>query len=239
MNFLITGGASGLGETITITLSTQYPKATVFFTYCSSLQSAANLEAAYKNTKAIKCDFNNPDDVNALCFVIKNENIGFLINNALSKISIQYFHKIANDDILEAFRLDVLATLQITKQFIINARANRQGKIITILSSYLTGNPSVGLSVYLANKTYLLAMHKSWATENISFNITSNCVSPSFMQTPLNKDTDERLIENMIIKHPLKKLLTTQEVADTVLYLCNSTSQINGQNITLNAGTQL
>ena len=59
------------------------------------------------------------------------------------------------------------------------------------------------------------------------------------MLTPLHTETDERLIENMIAQHPLKKLLTTDEVAQTVLYICNASQQLNGQNIILNAGQNL
>ena len=67
------------------------------------------------------------------------------------------------------------------------------------------------------------------------FNIVSNCISPDFMATSLNADEDDRIVESMIAKHPLKKLLTVDEVAEMVLFLCASSQQLNGQNITLNA----
>jgi 3-oxoacyl-[acyl-carrier protein] reductase len=82
-------------------------------------------------------------------------------------------------------------------------------------------------------------MAKSWATENAAFGITSNCISPSFMQTNLTGDTDSRLIENMIADNPNKSLLKEDEVAEAVNFLVNATPQINGSNIIINAAKDL
>ena len=59
------------------------------------------------------------------------------------------------------------------------------------------------------------------------------------MQTKLTSEIDERIIEQIISNHPLKKLLTVDEVAETVLFLTNDSSQINGVNIVLNAGNKI
>ena len=59
------------------------------------------------------------------------------------------------------------------------------------------------------------------------------------MQTNLTKDIDQRIIEIMIKKNPQKRLLTTDEVADAVFFLLNSTQQINGINIVMNSGSDV
>ena len=46
------------------------------------------------------------------------------------------------------------------------------------------------LSIYIADKNYLLAIHRSWAIENAAFKITFNCVLPGFMLTPHNNATE-------------------------------------------------
>jgi enoyl-[acyl-carrier-protein] reductase (NADH) len=38
---------------------------------------------------------------------------------------------------------------------------------------------------------------------------------------------------------PLKKLLSTQEVADAVIYFLNSSSQIRGTNLAMNSGADI
>src|ERR1019366_7084787 len=118
-------------------------------------------------------------------------------------------------------------------------RKKKFGKIINIISSALVNKPPIGWSEYVANKSYLLAMSKAWAAECIKFNITSNSISPSFMLTNLTSDTDERVIEQMKEEHPLKRLLTTDEVAEAVVFFTKSSQQINGTNLVINAGTEI
>ncbi|MNE75886.1 3-oxoacyl-[acyl-carrier-protein] reductase FabG1 [compost metagenome] len=103
----------------------------------------------------------------------------------------------------------------------------------------MLNTPPLGASSYVANKAYLGSLVKSWATENAKFNISSNAISPSFMQTNLTSDVDERIIEQIVNDHPLKKILTVEEVAESVLFLTNASSQINGVDIVLNAGTNI
>lgn len=239
MNFLITGGASGLGYAFTRAIASAYPDSKVYFTYNKSENKAQELQAISANSIGIKCDFKNNEDILSLCRLIDTSEIDVLINNALTSLQKNHFHKTPTVDFSESFAADVVPVLEITKAFLIRARQKKFGKIITILSAGLLNKPAIGWSIYLANKAYLQAMHRSWASENIAFNITSNCVSPNFMLTPLQEDVDERVIENMITDHPLKKLLTVEEVAQTVLFICNSSQQLNGQNIILNAGQNL
>ena len=239
MNFLITGGASGLGYAITTAIARNVSDAVIHFTYCSSAANAKALEIEHKNVHGIKCDFKQESDVKDLCRFIEGSAIDVLVNNAITKLDKQYFHKTDPGSYIEQFNADVVSTLEITRSFIIKARERRFGKIITMLTSALMDTPPIGWSVYLANKSYLLSMHRSWATENKAFNITSNCISPDFLATPLHGDMDERVIENMIKSHHLKKLLTVEEVADVVVFLCNASSQLNGQNIVLNAATNV
>lgn len=239
MNFLITGGASGLGNAITRTIALNHPSSIVYFTYHHSVEKAKELESIFVNSRAIHCDFTKSADVVNLCDLISNNEIGVLVNNAVTRIDKNHFHKTSSNVFTEGFITDIVSTLEITKAFIAKARKNKLGRIITILSAALLNTPPAGWSTYVANKAYLLSMHKSWATENNGFNITSNCISPDFMATALNKEVDERIVENMIAKHPLKRLLTIEEVAETVLFLCNASPHLNGQNIVLNAAQTL
>lgn len=235
MNILITGGASGLGLAITNTIATHFPNDTVYFTYYASADAAKAVEALHTNTKAIHCNFTKEASLNELLVFVKEIEIDFLINNAFTKLVKSHVHKISRQDYQDAFNNDVLSAALLTGTFIERARKRKSGRIITILSGVTAQLPPLGWALYTAGKNYLLSLHQSWAAENRGFNITSNCVSPEFMQTSINNDTDERIVEQMISSHPLKKLLTVDEVAKTVLFLCESTTHLNGQNIILNA----
>lgn len=239
MNILITGGASGLGYALTSRLAEEASN-TLYFTYFRSAEAAAKLEAAFPNVKAIECDFSNPDSVETLADSLAGWNLQILINNALPTGLIRkHAHRIAQDSYSRGFHENILPLLRLTHQAIKLFRKQKFGKIITVLSAGLIGTPPAGMAEYLASKAYLLSMSKSWAAENKQFNITANCISPDFMQTPLNADMDERLVEQMIETHPLKQLITPKEVAEAVFFMTRATQHMNGTNLILNAGNSM
>jgi len=239
MKFLITGGASGLGNAITCAIAKTYPGSKVYFTYHSSIENAKELERQFGNTNGMQCDFTSESNISELCDFIRDTGIDILVNNAITGLNKQYFHKTSESYFIDCFAHDILPVLRITQAFILQAREARFGKIITILSAALNSTPPIGWSVYLANKAYLLSMHKSWATENKDFNITSNCVSPGFMVTPLHGDLDERIIEDMVNNHPFKQLLTVEDTAQVVLSLCNPELMQNDQHIIIDSSQNI
>lgn len=238
MNILITGGASGLGESITRVLAKDQNNR-VFFTYYKSIEKAKEIESEFSNAKGINCNFRDDASVNALLTDIEKFNIQILVNNAFTGLQTNYFHKTDPDYFLSNFKNNILPVIKLTQAAILHFRKQKFGKIITILSSYIINKPPMGLSEYVAEKNYLLSLSKSWAIENSKFNITSNSISPSMMQTELTADTDERVIEEMVNNHPLKKLLSTEEVAQAVNYFINATQQINGTNLIINAASDI
>lgn len=103
-------------------------------------------------------------------------------------------------------------------------------------TSFLINKPPLGLSAYVAEKAYLTSLSKSWANENASFNITSNCIAPSMMLTPFTSGLDERVMENVVQAHPFKRLLTPDETADTIWLLLQAPQHINGSTLIINGG---
>ncbi len=238
MNIIVTGGASGLGEAITSKLA-EDKNNVVYFTYFKSKENAAALEKKFANAKAIHCNFNDAPSLNNLLAQMETMQLNVLVNNAFSLLEVTHFHKIAPTSFADSFAQNIVPAMQLMQKALDIFRKEKSGKIITILSSAIINKPPLGWSKYVAEKNYLLSVCKSIALENASFNITSNCVSPAFMLTELTKETDERIIEEMTKKHPLKKLLTTAETADSVVFLVHATQQINGTNIIINAAADL
>jgi len=239
MNILITGGASGLGEAITRVLAKDKNN-TVYFTYNRSNTRAFEIQEDLKNTIPIKCNFKDSKELLFLIEKIKEIDLDTLINNVYSGDYLKtHFHKIKPQDFLNDFENSIIPTIKITQTALKQFRKKKNGKIITVLTSALINTPPVGSSVYVANKAYLERLTKVWASENIKFNITSNSISPSLMQTNLTANVDERLVEQIINNHPLRKILTVNEVADTVDFLVNTSSQINGVDIIMNAGINI
>ena len=191
MKILLTGGASGLGESITQTLAKDANNI-VYFTFSQSLAKAQQLESEFKNTIAIACDFADEKAVETLANKINELDLDVIVHNAYSGDYLKtHFHKIEAADFLTDFKVNVLPVLTLTQAAINSFRKKKSGKIITVLTSALVDVPPVGSAVYTSNKAYLAKLTQVWANENAKFNITSNSVSPAFMEmamtTFLNK----------------------------------------------------
>jgi len=239
MNILITGGASGLGRAMTERLA-QNPEHKVYFTYSKSAEGAKSIETAFGNAVSMKCDFRNQEEVQNLATSMAGLDLDVLINNAYSGEPVKtYFHKMKSEDFLNDFQDNLLPTIQLSQAAITHFRKKKSGKLITVLTSFLLNTPPTGTAAYVAGKAYLAQLNKAWASENAKFNVSANTISPSFMLTGLTKETDERIIEQMVEGHPLKKLLTVEEVADTVAFMVAASGQMNGVDIVLNSATNL
>ena len=239
MNILITGGSSGLGAAITQELAKEASN-TVYFTYHKSISKAQEICQKFSNTKAIKCDFTNSEELDELLSQIENLDIDVLINNAVtSKIDMKHFDKVQPSYFVDGFTNNILPTIRISQKCFAKFKKKKSGRVITVLTSFLLNKPPLGCAEYVAAKAYLASLAKSWANEYIKYNISSNCISPSFMQTDFTSDTDERVIEEQVANHPLKKLLSTEEVAASVSYLVHCSLHVNGINLVLNAGSNL
>jgi 3-oxoacyl-[acyl-carrier protein] reductase len=238
MNILITGGSKGIGAAIVKKLAAESANK-VYFTFANSETTAKELAATGGNIYALHCDFTNPASVDELVSKIPGLDIDILINNAYPAFYQQYFHKMEDADIMNSFSVNILPVIKITKAAIPGFRKKKGGRIINILSTFILNKPPTGLSDYTANKNYLLSLSKSWATENAKHRITSNSISPSFMETDFTSATDSRIIEQIKEAHPLKTLVTPEEVADAVLFFCHCSPHINGVNLPINAAEDL
>ena len=238
MKILVTGGASGLGAAI-VEKAAADSEHTVYFTYAASVAAANELEARFPNTKALHCDFTDASSVDTFVGQMSGLEIDVLVNNAYVGINKDHFYKTDHHIFQKSFEENIMPTLRITQESIKIFRKKKAGRIINIITSFVLNKPPVGLSEYVANKSYLLSMSRSWAAEYGRLNITSNCISPAFMETKLTRYTDERLIEQMRDEHPLKKLLTTDEVAETVITYFTASKHINGTNLFINAGNDM
>lgn len=239
MNILVTGGGSGIGEAITLKLANEVGSK-VFFTYFRSAANAFKITNELSNTEAIRCDFGNDTDLNALCNRMEEMQINVLINSAYAGNYLNtYFHKTAAEEYLFDFKQNILPVLRITQAAIGYFRKKKAGKIISISTAALKGKPPVGSSQYVANKAYLEQMAKCWAAENSKFNITSVVLSPSFVLTGMTQNLDERVVEQIIQDHPLKRLLSKEEVANAVYCLTHTSEPVNGKTFHLNAGEDM
>jgi NAD(P)-dependent dehydrogenase (short-subunit alcohol dehydrogenase family) len=207
----------------------------VYFTYNRHKDSATTMTETYNNVFAFKADFTNDEHISSLLKEMKELDLDVLVNNAyVGSPRNTHFHRIEASEFADGFRNNLIPTIRITQAAILLFKQKKFGKIINIVTSYLLNVPPVGCAIYAGNKAYLYELSKVWNKEYARFNITSNCIAPEYMKTGF-AEIDERVLEQMQTEHPLKKLLTPEEVAEVVRFLIQSSQQINGVTIPINA----
>ncbi len=131
------------------------------------------------------------------------------------------------------------------KQVIPIMKKNGGGSIVNISSVAgirYVGKPQVG---YSASKAALIQMTKTTAIIHAENKIRLNCVVPGLMHTPLverlaNKYADgkyEEFVKNRNNQVPMKKMGTSFDVANAVLFLASDESKyITGTEIVVDGG---
>lgn len=239
MNILITGGTSGLGRAVVEKAAVEESNR-IFFTYRSKKESAEILEKEYKNVKGLHCDFCDEESLDSFIEQIANISPDVLINNAYSGQTLgNYFYRTPVDEFEQAYKTNVIPVIKITQQAIKVFRKKKSGKIVTVLTSALVGAPPMGYSVYSATKAYIRQLALGWSREYIPLGITSNMVSPDFMQTDLTKELDERMVKQIVDSNVLKRALNPDEVAEVIVDLINAPGYVNGVDIPINLGVNI
>mgnify|MGYP001373966857 FL=1 len=228
-NIIITGGSSGIGESIIDLL----------------LKNKANVVNIDVNdnlkTKTIITDITNNQDVTKILNSI-TKKIDILINNA----GIGLVGNIENTDEKDfdkIFEVNVKGLFNITKVIIPRMKQNG-GSIINMASTAAI----VGLDdrfAYSASKGAVMSMTNSIAKDYLSYGIRCNSISPGRVHTPfvdsyLEKfypNNKEEMFEKLSKTQPLGRMAKPSEVASLVLYLCSDEAAfITGSDFQIDGG---
>jgi len=238
MNVIITGGGSGLGRSLVERFALDAHNR-VLFTYCQTPEAGLVEAINNANVTALRCDFSSVDDFSSLLTQADAFEAELLINNSWPGLDRKHFHRFEREEIDQSFDRNVASTVALSRHLLKAFKKRRAGKIINILTSALINRPPVGMSIYAAEKAYLLQLSKSWIAEFGSFGVAVNNVLPGFMATGMNASLDERVVEMIRDSSPNRELLTTGELAEAVYLLANMPPQVTGNNLVVNGGENL
>ena len=165
-----------------------------------------------------------------------NKNIDTLVNNA-GMLFNSLFQMTSEKQLQEMFQVNYFSQVYLTQIISRGMTKNKTGNIIFV-SSTSGINGDYGRFAYSSSKAAILSTVKTLSKELSNYNIRVNAVSPGLTETDLMlSNTKENIIKSEIEKISLKRIASTNEIADIILFLASEkSSYINGQNIVADGG---
>ncbi|MGM8890727.1 SDR family NAD(P)-dependent oxidoreductase [Psychrobacter sp. 1Y1] len=240
---LITGGASGIGAASALLLASRGAKV-VIGDMAEEMGEAVAKQGQDAGNSIVfkKVDVTSGDEVRAL-FDFAVETLGGLdvvVNNAGIDHKPSPMHELSDDDFDRNIAVNLKSVWHCMRAAVNCMIPNGGGHVINVASiAGLRSAPM--LSAYSAAKHGVMGLTKSAAHEYARANIRFNAVCPSFIDTPMVRNTmatmDERTQQATIKASPLRRLGDVNEISSAIAWLASDESTfMNGHAFTLDGG---
>jgi len=239
---LVTGASRGIGREIALELAAE--GATVIVNYNGSKDKADEVVETIKGNGGVaECfgcsvsDFVKTEEM--IQYIIKTYGaLDILVNNAgitkdglLMKMSEADYDDVLDTNLKGTFNCVKHVSRQMLKQ--------KSGRIINMSSVVgIAGN--AGQVNYSASKAGIIGITKSAARELGSRGITVNAIAPGYIDTEMTQSLSDTVKEKVLEQIPLRKMGTTQDIAQMVVFLASDKgSYITGQIISIDGGMNI
>lgn len=237
---LVTGGAKGIGSRISKDFA--HLGYNVCINYNNSDNEANNLknELASLGYSVLICkaDISKRLEVEKMIDDILNTfgSIDVLVNNA-GICNYDLFTDISDDDIKNIIDINLLGTINVTKEVLSKSMIkNKIGNIINISSVWGMVGAACEV-IYSMTKAGIIGFTKALAKEVAMSNIRVNAVAPGVINTEMISNLNEEEINNLKEEIPLNKIGKPEDVSNVVTFLASTKSKyITGQVISPNGG---
>ena len=165
----------------------------------------------------------------------EGQPIDVLVNNAgISTVGLLSMSKV--EDIEKLFNVNYFAMLRIIQK--ISKRMSRQRKgVIINMGSNAGIDPQPGKIAYGSSKAAVMMMTKCLAKELGPMGIRVNAIAPGPIETEMIHQYKDEVLKNLASESALRRLGTTEEIAQVALFLASEqSSYINGEIIKVDGG---
>ncbi|WP_050421838.1 SDR family NAD(P)-dependent oxidoreductase [Bradyrhizobium tropiciagri] len=244
---LVTGAGSGIGAATAIALAAAGVRVSIAGRRIDALKATAASLGQRAGT-VVSIDVTDEAAVTKGVAEIEAEAgpIDILVNNA-GKAGSAPFDK-TNTALWADMLASNLSSVFLVTQAVLPGMAQRgRGRVINVASTAgLTGYAYV--SAYVAAKHGVIGLTRSLALEYARRGVTVNAVCPGYTDTPLVADAAANIVAKtgrseqearaaLAKVNPMQRLVTPEEVADSILWLASEgASSINGQAVAIAGG---
>ncbi|WP_091538575.1 3-hydroxybutyrate dehydrogenase [Modestobacter sp. DSM 44400] len=235
---MVTGGASGIGRACAVRLAADGAAVVVVDRDADGAQAVA----AEVGGTAVTVDLSDLDAVDAL-----DLDVDVLVNNAGLQ-HVAPLHEFPVDRFSLILRLMLEAPFRLVRGALPHMYERGWGRVVNISSVHgLRASPYK--SAYVTAKHGLEGLSKVIALEGAPHGVTSNCVNPAYVRTPLVEGQiadqarahgmreEDVLGEVMLGPVAVKRLLEPDEVADAVAWLCSpAATSVTGTSVVMDGG---
>ncbi|MDF0599713.1 SDR family NAD(P)-dependent oxidoreductase [Psychromarinibacter sp. C21-152] len=237
---LVTGGGSGTGAAIALTLA----EAGAAVTICG--RRAAPLDAVAAGHAGIRPAVCDVTEEAAVARLMAEAAPDIVVANAGASESAP-FVKTELDAFRRMVEVNLVGSFLTLREGARAMQGKPWGRLIAIASTAgLKGYPYV--APYSAAKHGVVGMVKSVALELARKGVTANAVCPGFLDTEMTDRSIAKIVEKtgrspeearaaLEATNPMHRLVPPEDVAKTVLWLCSEgTDMITGQCISVSGG---
>jgi NAD(P)-dependent dehydrogenase (short-subunit alcohol dehydrogenase family) len=245
---VVTGASRGIGSTIAAALAARGAQVSLLGRDADSLHTVSRALGGTSVAAPIVTDVTDGASVQA-AFDKAREHFGpvhLLVNNAGQAASAKFTD---TDEALwnRIMAVNVNGTYLCTRQAVPDMLQVGFGRIVNVASiAGLRGGAYI--SAYVASKHAVIGLTRSLALEYATKNITVNAVCPGYTDTDIVRDAIANIVRktgrseadalaSLVATNPQRRLITPEEVAHSVLWLCGPGAEsITGQSIVVAGG---
>lgn len=242
---VVTGGGSGVGAAVAIALADAGARVTIVGRRAKQLDEITQQRSSIVGHTG---DVTNRASLEQALGAARHRAGPIDIMVASAGISnSKPFHRLTGGDFDEIMSVNVTGVFNAFQIAQADASETGWGRLIAIASTAgLTGYAYV--SHYCASKHAVVGMVRSLAQEVGAGGTTVNAVCPSYVDTPMTRRTidnivaqtgrtHEEALDALTAANPQRRLISPEEVAGTVLWLCSdAAASVNGQAIVVDGG---
>lgn len=244
---IVTGAAAGIGRATALAFAQEGARVAGWdVNEAAGPQFVADMQAAGGEAIFRRVDVTDASSVAAAVEAVVQQwgGIFALINNAgivrdaqLVKVKEGEVTGTMSDSDFDAVLNVNLRAVFLCGRAVVPHMIKSGGGVILNASSVVGLYGNFGQTNYVATKSAVIGMTKTWARELGKFNIRVNAVAPGFIATEILRAMPEKVIDGMVSHTPLRRMGQPEEIADAYVWLAsNQASFVHGTVLSVDGG---